>query len=184
MKLITKIRELINGKRAADEPIKAQQSTYHSGRTHQGTDAFCDLLEEADRIVRGKVVFKRFIEGTPLENDIAVWMANFALDYACGMAAAESVGPRKVTTQMMDVRRKEDKPRIDILPYEPFDTADPTRQASYVHQDLIRQAAIAAVEQECHRPAPAPSKGRNDSCDSRDYSSPSDSSASPSSFSD
>ena len=36
-----------------------------------------DLLKKADEIVRGKTVWKRFIDGTPLANDIAVWMADF-----------------------------------------------------------------------------------------------------------
>jgi hypothetical protein len=37
-----------------------------------------ELLKEADQIVRSKSVYKKFIDGTPLENDIAVWMASFA----------------------------------------------------------------------------------------------------------
>lgn len=36
------------------------------------------LLNEADDIVKSKHLYKRFIESTPLENDIAVWMADFA----------------------------------------------------------------------------------------------------------
>ena len=40
--------------------------------------AWTDLLKKADEIVRGKIVWKRFIDGTPLANDIAVWMADFA----------------------------------------------------------------------------------------------------------
>ena len=39
--------------------------------------AWTDLLKKADEIVRGKTVWKRFIDGTPLANDIAVWMADF-----------------------------------------------------------------------------------------------------------
>lgn len=36
------------------------------------------LLTEARRRVEASVLFKRFINHTPLENDIAVWMADFA----------------------------------------------------------------------------------------------------------
>ena len=36
------------------------------------------LNKEADEIVRGKVLWKRHIDGTPLSNDIACWMADFA----------------------------------------------------------------------------------------------------------
>ena len=40
--------------------------------------AWVDLLKEADQIVRNKSLWKKFIDGTPLSNDIAVWMADFA----------------------------------------------------------------------------------------------------------
>lgn len=36
------------------------------------------LMQRAQNIVEGKVVWKKFIDGTPLNNDIAVWMAEFA----------------------------------------------------------------------------------------------------------
>jgi hypothetical protein len=37
-----------------------------------------ELLNRAKAIVRGSVLYRRFIDHTPLENDIAVWMADFA----------------------------------------------------------------------------------------------------------
>ncbi len=37
-----------------------------------------ELLNRAKTVVRESVLYKRFIDGTPLENDIAVWMADFA----------------------------------------------------------------------------------------------------------
>lgn len=40
------------------------------------------LNKAADEIVRSKSTWKRFIDGTPLANDIACWMADFALEYA------------------------------------------------------------------------------------------------------
>lgn len=40
------------------------------------------LNKEADVIVRSKPTWKRFIDGTPLSNDISVWMADFAEIYA------------------------------------------------------------------------------------------------------
>lgn len=39
---------------------------------------FIELLREANEIVRNKPTWKRFISGTPLANDVAVWMADFA----------------------------------------------------------------------------------------------------------
>jgi hypothetical protein len=41
--------------------------------------SWIDLLKEAKTVVGGKEFHRRFIAGTPLENDIAVWMADFAL---------------------------------------------------------------------------------------------------------
>ena len=46
-----------------------------------------ELNKEADAIVRNKSTWKRFIDGTPLANDIAVWMADFAESYAAAGAA-------------------------------------------------------------------------------------------------
>lgn len=43
--------------------------------------AWVTLNKLAQTIVEEKYLFKRFIDGTPFENDIACWMADFALDY-------------------------------------------------------------------------------------------------------
>ena len=43
---------------------------------------FVSLLHEAEQIVQSKPTWKRFIDGTPLTNDIAVWMTVFAQDVA------------------------------------------------------------------------------------------------------
>lgn len=51
--------------------------------------AWVDLLKEADQIVKNKPTWKRFIDGTPLSNDIAVWMADFAQEYASPPPAAD-----------------------------------------------------------------------------------------------
>jgi len=51
--------------------------------------AWVDLLKEADQIVKNKPTWKRFIFGTPLSNDIAVWMADFAQKYASPPPAAD-----------------------------------------------------------------------------------------------
>ncbi|BBP51196.1 hypothetical protein PHLH3_08220 [Pseudomonas sp. St386] len=40
-----------------------------------------DLMREAQTIVESKCIWKRFIDGTPLSNDISVWMAEFARDH-------------------------------------------------------------------------------------------------------
>ena len=44
--------------------------------------AWADLRKEAQQIVESKFLWKKFIDGTPLSNDIACWMAEFAQQYA------------------------------------------------------------------------------------------------------
>lgn len=39
---------------------------------------YTDLLKDAAVIVCGKLLWKRFIDGTPLSNDLPFWMADFA----------------------------------------------------------------------------------------------------------
>lgn len=43
--------------------------------------AWADLVKEAQQIVKSKFLWKKFIDGTPLANDIAFWMADFAQQY-------------------------------------------------------------------------------------------------------
>jgi hypothetical protein len=43
--------------------------------------AWVDLQKEAQQIVESKFLWKKFIDGTPLANDIACWMADFAQQY-------------------------------------------------------------------------------------------------------
>ena len=44
--------------------------------------AFHELLREAEAEVRAKPVWRRYIDGTPLANDVPVWMAVFAQHHA------------------------------------------------------------------------------------------------------
>lgn len=62
-----------------EQTAKALRETLEE--QHEPMD-FISLLHEAEEIVQEKPTWKRFIEGTPLENDIAVWMAVFAQDVA------------------------------------------------------------------------------------------------------
>jgi hypothetical protein len=49
--------------------------------------AWVDLLKAAEQIVKEKFLYKRFIDGTPLANDIPCWMATFAQEHATPPAA-------------------------------------------------------------------------------------------------
>ena len=52
-----------------------------------------NLQEEAQRYVRDKPQWQRWIDGTPMDNDVPVWMADFALTilrrFACRAAMLE-----------------------------------------------------------------------------------------------
>jgi hypothetical protein len=49
--------------------------------------AWVDLLKQAEEIVRSKSLWKKYIDGTPLANDIAVWMVSFAQEHTTPPAA-------------------------------------------------------------------------------------------------
>jgi hypothetical protein len=53
--------------------------------------AWVDLLKQAEEVVRSKSLWKKYIDGTPLANDIAVWMASFAQEHATPPAAQPAV---------------------------------------------------------------------------------------------
>jgi len=53
---------------------------------YDATKSLSSLMKEAQAIVESKYVFKKFIRATPLENDVAVWMAEFAKDALCKAA--------------------------------------------------------------------------------------------------
>ncbi|CAB4218765.1 hypothetical protein UFOVP1610_49 [uncultured Caudovirales phage] len=59
---------------------KVQNHLEHlpAAQPEQEPVAWVDLLKEAQQIVESKVLYKKFIAGTPLSNDIACWMAAFA----------------------------------------------------------------------------------------------------------
>ena len=50
---------------------------------------YVQLLAEAKQRVRSSPLWHRFIEHTPLKNDIAVWMADFAAEQTDGRQAGE-----------------------------------------------------------------------------------------------
>lgn len=59
--------------------VKLLTSFFNLGRDPNIVN-YVDMLKEAEGIVKSKCTYKRFVEGTPLDNDIAVWMADFAME--------------------------------------------------------------------------------------------------------
>ena len=62
--------------------------------------AWADIQKEAQQIVESKFLWKKFIDGTPLSNDIACWMADFAQQYTA------SPQPEQEPVAWMDVDGK------------------------------------------------------------------------------
>lgn len=60
---------------------------------------YTDLLKDAAVIVRDKLLWKRFIDGTPLSNDLPFWMADFA--------AAAVAHEREACAKLCDNRTEE-----------------------------------------------------------------------------
>jgi hypothetical protein len=76
--------------RAADElrRLHAIETKLAEQPAHvQGPVAWVDLLKQAEEVVRSKSLWKKYIDGTPLANDIAVWMASFAQEHTTPPAA-------------------------------------------------------------------------------------------------
>jgi hypothetical protein len=63
-----------------------------AGLESQEPVAWGDLQKEAQQIVESKVLWKKFIDGTPLANDISCWMADFALQHTHPPQRSESSG--------------------------------------------------------------------------------------------
>lgn len=85
------LRELVNayGRYELNHALWAKAKAYLASKPAEpGEERWgvkFDMLraiEGAQAIVESKVLWKRFIDGTPLQNDIAVWMADFAHAYA------------------------------------------------------------------------------------------------------
>jgi hypothetical protein len=65
--------------------------------------AWVDLLKQAEEVVRSKSLWKKYIDGTPLANDIAVWMASFAQEHATPPAAPVQPWVGLTDEQKLDV---------------------------------------------------------------------------------
>lgn len=59
----------------------------------QKLPAWQDVLGDAEQLVRQKPLWSKFIKGTPLENDVPVMMADFALRLLQRDRAARGVAP-------------------------------------------------------------------------------------------
>lgn len=74
---------------------EAVAESFEDKRNRQlATMQWQDILAFAKVDVEGRVLFKKFIAGTPLENDIPVWMAEYASKYqqaACKAFGAEHI---------------------------------------------------------------------------------------------
>ena len=74
--------------------------------------AWADIQKEAQQIVESKFLWKKFIDGTPLSNDIACWMADFAQQYT---ASPQRTWAGLTGEEAMDVTRKEGHELLDFI---------------------------------------------------------------------
>ena len=77
-------------------------------------------LQQAKTVVRSNVSWKRFIDGTPLENDIAVWMTDMAAECVRDAAGARPSEPadalRAVAQSLVDFQTLYEEMTWDTLP--------------------------------------------------------------------
>jgi hypothetical protein len=76
--------------RAMQPTIDALRAALAAEQPQPEAQPVVELMREADAIVRAKPTWKRYIDGTPLSNDIAVWMVDFARQHAPPPAAEPS----------------------------------------------------------------------------------------------
>jgi hypothetical protein len=72
---------------AAQQEHEPENEPFVSLASVQEPVAWVDLLKQAEEVVRSKPLWKKYIDGTPLANDIAVWMASFAQEHITPPAA-------------------------------------------------------------------------------------------------
>jgi hypothetical protein len=61
---------------------RAVIAAHDDGLRKQEPVAWGELFKKAEEFVDSKPVYKKFADGTPLLNDIPVWLADFAENYA------------------------------------------------------------------------------------------------------
>ena len=72
------ISELLDRLEAAEKERDALRAEVEAMKRQEPVDLnYIELMNSAQKIVESYVYFRRFIASTPLENDIAVWMADF-----------------------------------------------------------------------------------------------------------
>lgn len=72
-------------------------------------------MQEAQKIVESKYVWKRFIDGTPLSNDIAVWMAEFARSSPAQPDVVRDALLREASRHLRQLRLVNLADRIDAI---------------------------------------------------------------------
>ena len=77
-----RVDEIFKQALAARQEHEPENEPFVSLASVQEPVAWVDLLKQAEEVVRSKSLWKKYIDGTPLANDIAVWMASFAQEHA------------------------------------------------------------------------------------------------------
>jgi hypothetical protein len=109
------------------------------------------LLKAARAHVEASVLYKRFISGTPLENDIAVWMADFAAEQE---VSADPIRP--VIARQIAEWQDEAGPRV-ANDEKNFPIGHDMRERRFVLQE-VTDALEAALTAEVEAPAVIPTQ--------------------------
>lgn len=100
------------------------------------------LMPEAEQIVKGKHVYKRFIDGTPLSNDVPCWMVEFALEQvAQARADLEAENQRLREALMLALKVMEGFDRFRRMMTDGPDASD-----KLLAEDYAEVAFLQAVE--------------------------------------
>jgi len=108
--------------------------------------AWADLVKEAQQIVKSKFLWKKFIDKTPLANDIACWMADFAQQHTTPPLPTQPA-QEPVAWIWKDMRGQDIvslfEPRFNSIPLY---TAPSQRQPLTDETEAVIAAAKAAMD--------------------------------------
>jgi len=101
------------------------------------------LLDAAQQIVEAKPTWKRFIDGTSLSNDIAVWMA----DFAHATIVADHAAVQQLTAEVARLREEAQQLRTALrVLYNETANYIEINKLGPVHHNLSMRLARAALD--------------------------------------
>ena len=141
--IAAQIRKVLNGYPYGDGNPWPLDLLTKAAEVLEARPSFGSLLDEAQKIVRAKFVWRRFIDGTPLSNDVPVWMAEFAL---------ARQPPSHASVSLSDIRQVVEDARNTLRDAD--NITYPSRHSAQRVRDVMREL-LAIVERTPAGPSPA-----------------------------